>query len=652
MALRAPRARHATARASAALWFARGTATTLITRAADLRARRRRRARGGARRRARAHRLGLRAGRAGEPRQPGGRRLRGAGGRGLVAGPPALVAGGARGLRRGARASRWPSPSPRAAASRSSASSFWPALAAAIAVGARHARATRACVRIGVALYALAIVASFALATPMGGNVGAPRRALRRARSLAALAVAHATGARSPLLALPLLYWQWVAPVDDWARAAGDPSVHERYYDGLLALPGRAARRPLPRRDPVHRQPLGGALGRAARAAGARLGAPARPRAQRALLRRTSADAGALPPLARRQRRALRRAAPTRRSTTRRRARPQLVRDGAPYLREVWHDAHWRVFAVAGAPAAGRGAARATALEPERVRLRRAAPARSTCACASRRTGGSPTGRGCVGAGPGGWTRLRVRAPRAGRARGLVRPRAGARDAPRCTLSGRSAATQADRRFLLGVVSRPSGQPERSLRCVYRCSWPAPVPSRRGSCPTVSSTWCGRCCSSLPRTTPTGWCAGWIDDPQGADGGLRQRAPPHPLRADAGLLRRAQRAGVGVDQAGDHRLRQLDVPQLPDLGDPRRAGLPLPLPQPELLLRAQHVHGRHGHRARRLHVLPDRAAALLPRVGLPGLRLGLHRRQPRQRRGQRALQPLRRGAVDARRASR
>ena len=89
--------------------------------------------------------------------------------------------------------------------------------------------------------------------------------------------------------------------------------------------------------------------------------------------------------------------------------------------------------------------------------------------------------------------------------------------------------------------------------------------------------------------------------PAGRDGGLRQRAPPDPHRADAGLLRRAQRAGVGLDEAGDHRLRQLDLPQLPDLGDPRRARLPLPLPQQELLLRAQHVHGRHGHRARRLH---------------------------------------------------
>ena len=45
------------------------------------------------------------------------------------------------------------------------------------------------------------------------------------------------------------------------------------------------------------------------------------------------------------------------------------MRDGPPYLREVWHDAHWRVFAVAGARPLAGGAARATAIEPERVRL-------------------------------------------------------------------------------------------------------------------------------------------------------------------------------------------------------------------------------------------------------------------------------------------
>ena len=48
--------------------------------------------------------------------------------------------------------------------------------------------------------------------------------------------------------------------------------------------------------------------------------------------------------------------------------------------------------------------------------------------------------------------------------------------------------------------------------------------------------------------------------------------------------------------------------------------------------------------------VPDRAAALLPRVGLRRQRRGLHRRRPVElERRERALQPVRRRAVDARR---
>jgi hypothetical protein len=44
------------------------------------------------------------------------------------------------------------------------------------------------------------------------------------------------------LLVLPLLYWQWSSPVDDVVRASGDASVHASYYDGMLAfLHGRQA---------------------------------------------------------------------------------------------------------------------------------------------------------------------------------------------------------------------------------------------------------------------------------------------------------------------------------------------------------------------------------------------------------------------------
>jgi hypothetical protein len=82
-----------------------------------------------------------------------------------------------------------------------------------------------------------------------------------------------------------------------------------------------------------------------------------------------------------------------------------------PYLREVWHDAHWRVFAVAGARPLARGAARVTALGTERVRL-----AADRAGTVDLRVRFTPywrltAGRGCVGEGPGGWTRVRVDRP-------------------------------------------------------------------------------------------------------------------------------------------------------------------------------------------------------------------------------------------------
>ena len=153
----------------------------------------------------------------------------------MVAGPPALVAGGASAPAPSRPPSRWPIAFPEGGSFPFVASSFWPALAASIAVGLVIPRDARV-VRIGVALYAVAIVASFALATPMGGNV-VRLGALFAGPVLAAL-VWRTNRRALALLALPLLYWQWVAPVDDWARAAGDASVHERYYDGLLGFLG------------------------------------------------------------------------------------------------------------------------------------------------------------------------------------------------------------------------------------------------------------------------------------------------------------------------------------------------------------------------------------------------------------------------------
>jgi hypothetical protein len=308
-------------------------------------------------------------------------------------------------------------------------SSFWPALAAAIAVAVVVPRDARV-VHIGVGLYVLAMVASFVLETPMGGNV------VRLGALFAGPVVAALLWRRSRrtvyLLALPLLYWQWVAPVDDWVRAAGDASVHERYYDGLLgffaAQGGAPFRVEIPFTD-NHWE--------------SRWVAPHVPLA-RGWERQVDRDRNAVfyddrPLTPARYRRwlddnAVRFVAladaPIDYSAAR---EAQLVRDGLPYLREVWHDAHWRVFAVAGARPLGAGAARVTALGPERVGLDA-----GRAGVVDLRVHFTPywriaAGRGCVGEGPGGWTRVRVDAPGAvaiAPSFALGRVRA---TAPRCT---------------------------------------------------------------------------------------------------------------------------------------------------------------------------------------------------------------------------
>jgi hypothetical protein len=308
-------------------------------------------------------------------------------------------------------------------------SSFWPALAASVAVGLVLPRDARV-VRIGVALYAVAMVASFALATPMGGNV--VRLGALFAGPVVAALVWRSNRRALALLALPLLYWQWVAPVDDWARAAGDPSVHERYYAGLLGFLGAQRGGPFRLEIPFtdnHWE--------------SRWVAPRVPLA-RGWERQVDRQRNALfyddrPITAARYRRwlddnAVRFVAladaPIDYSAAREAA---LVRKGTPYLREVWHDAHWRVFAVAGATPLASGTAHATAVEPERVRLTASRPGLVDLRVRFTPYWRIATGDGCVGEGPGGWTRLRLRRPgpvvvEASFALGRVRA-----SAPRCT---------------------------------------------------------------------------------------------------------------------------------------------------------------------------------------------------------------------------
>lgn len=86
--------------------------------------------------------------------------------------------------------------------------------------------------RVTAVLYVLAIVASYALDTPMGSNV------TRLGTLFAGPVLACVLVSRSPrlllLLALPFLQWQWEAPVYDWYEARGDPLTEASAYAPVL----------------------------------------------------------------------------------------------------------------------------------------------------------------------------------------------------------------------------------------------------------------------------------------------------------------------------------------------------------------------------------------------------------------------------------
>ena len=126
------------------------------------------------------------------------------------------------------------------------ASAFFPALAGVLVIGAsiephpkgvspRTAEALRL-LRIGAGLYALALTGSYLVHTAVGGN--ADRLGALVGGPLAACVLAGASrGRRRALIVLApfLLYWQANAPVADFSAAASDPAVASSYYTPLVA---------------------------------------------------------------------------------------------------------------------------------------------------------------------------------------------------------------------------------------------------------------------------------------------------------------------------------------------------------------------------------------------------------------------------------
>jgi hypothetical protein len=286
------------------------------------------------------------------------------------------------------------------------ASAFWPALAA-IALVAVLLPARERALRVGAGLYALACLAAFVLTTPLGGNVTRLGALVAGPVALGALA-----GRRRPALvaalALPLAYWQVYPAARDVARAAGDPSVAAAYHAPLVRfLEGRPGsfRVEIPFTE-NHWE--------------AAYVAPSIPLArgwERQLDRRYGAlfYDGALGPARYRawldERAVAYVALPDVPLDHSARAEARLIARGLPYLRPVWRNAHWRVFAVRRPAPLVEGAASAIELEPDGFALRARRRGDALVRVHHTRWWAVTGGHACVERAPDGMTRVRVLQP-------------------------------------------------------------------------------------------------------------------------------------------------------------------------------------------------------------------------------------------------
>ena len=183
-------------------------------------------------------------------------------------------------------------------------SSFEPAILVAIAVFVALPPEERL-LRYGVAAYGAALSAAFLIQSPMGGN------ATRLGSLLLGPVLAFGLWRRQRfalvLLVPVLIYWQWSPVVRDLEEVNAQPSVSAGYYAPLIDfLRGPAASRFPAGRGAARGPPLGVRLRPRRDLHRARLGAPARPQAQSALLPIRPAHRAPVPQLAGRPRGRLR----------------------------------------------------------------------------------------------------------------------------------------------------------------------------------------------------------------------------------------------------------------------------------------------------------------------------------------------------------
>jgi hypothetical protein len=275
------------------------------------------------------------------------------------------------------------------------------------AVLAVAAPAGSGAVRVGAALYALAALVAWVVPSPMGENID------RLGTVLGGPIFAAALLPRRRLLvvaAVPVLLWWAAQPVRYDFPLANGPSASAGYYRGLIGF--------LTRHDlPPARVEIPFTRGHWETAFVAPHVALARGWERQLDLRYAHLfyEPGLTPE---RYHRWLRRLAvryvalPDVRLDFSSRREAALIRRGLPFLREVWHDRHWRVYVVSGADPVVSAPGVLQAMGPDWFRVRIPGPATVVARLHFTPYWTLAHGAGCLRETPAGWTALTV--PRGG----------------------------------------------------------------------------------------------------------------------------------------------------------------------------------------------------------------------------------------------
>jgi len=259
--------------------------------------------------------------------------------------------------------------------------------------------------RVGIVLYAAAAVAAYVIDTPVGNNVA-------RLGALFGGPIAACVLWPRPLvlglLALPLLGWQWARPVIDVQAAANDPSTQRSYYTPLVDALRRQPATPVGRLEIPITHNHWEATYVAPTVALARGWERQLDRQVNAVFYRGGLTAASyrawLDQLGVRWV-----ALPDTRLEGASYPESRLIRAGLPYLRPVWRNRHWQLFAVRHPAPLVRGPAHVTAMNIDSFTLHADRPGRLQVSVHWQPYWALTRGRGCVYP-AGEWTGMRARA--------------------------------------------------------------------------------------------------------------------------------------------------------------------------------------------------------------------------------------------------